>query len=290
MRTYKVDFEQIRQDPKMANLIQALERGFEKFGIGFYLVGAVSRDLWMSGIHGIKPRRTTGDIDFAVCINDKGVYEALKDYLITQEGFSSYKENAFVLIDKDGMEVDLLPFGAIEEGDGRVVVQGTGYTSIHVDGFKEVYDDHLPEVELGSNTFKFCSLPGLVLLKMIAWEDRPESRTSDITDISDILNHYFDMHADTIYDEHADIFTDESAAEASLPELAARVMGREIRHIVQRSEKLLTRITNLLQTQTEDVATSRMAEIMVQYFKNSVEGNLRLLQHLKKGFDEQPQG
>jgi len=149
MPTYKINFEQIRQDPKMANLLQALERGFEKFGIDFYLVGAVSRDLWMSGIHGIKPRRTTSDIDFAVCINDKGAYEALKDYLIAEEGFSPYKENAFVLIDKDGMEVDLLPFGAIEEEDGRVVVQGTGYTSIHVDGFKEVYDDHLPEVENG---------------------------------------------------------------------------------------------------------------------------------------------
>jgi len=125
---------------------------------------------------------------------------------------------------------------------------------------------------------------------MIAWEDRPESRTSDITDISDILNHYFDMHADTIYEAHADIFTDESAAEASLSELAARVMGREIKHIVQRSGKLLARITNLLQTQTKNVASSRMAEIMVQYFKNSVEDNLRLLRHLKKGFDERIQG
>lgn len=287
MRTYKVNFEQIRQNPKITNLLQALERGFEKFGIDFYLIGAVSRDLWMSGIHGIRPRRTTGDIDFAICINDKGVYEALKDYLITQEGFHSYRENAFVLIDKDGMEVDLMPFGAIEEGDGRVVVQGTGYTSMHVEGFKEVYQDHLPEVEMGGHTFKFCSLPGLVLLKMIAWEDRPESRASDITDISDIINHYFDMHADVIYEEHSDIFTDQSVAVASLPELAARVMGREIRHIVQQNTKLLARITNLLEAQTKDLATSRMAEIMVQYFKNSIEDSLRLLQYLKKGFDEQ---
>ena len=48
----------------------------------FYLVGAVARDVWMSGIHKIAPRRTTTDIDFAVLINDKGTYEALKEYLI----------------------------------------------------------------------------------------------------------------------------------------------------------------------------------------------------------------
>jgi predicted nucleotidyltransferase len=290
MPIYKINFEQIRQDTRMDDLLQALERGFQKFGIDFYLVGAVSRDMWMAGVHGIRPRRTTGDVDFAVCIQDKGVYEALKDYLITQEGFSPNKENAFVLIDKAGMEVDLLPFGAIEEEDRRVIVQGTGYTSIHVDGFKEVYDNSLPEVEMGGHTFKFCSLPGIVLLKLIAWEDRPEARVDDITDISDLLNHYFDMHADTIYEEHADIFTDDNAAEATLPELAARVMGREIRAIAQRDEKLLARITNLLRTQSADAATSRMAPIMVGYFNNTVEDNLRLLQHLKKGFDEQLSG
>jgi hypothetical protein len=30
-----------------------------------------------------------------------------------------------------------------------------------------------------------------------------------------------------------------------------------------------------------------MAEIMVQYFNNTIEENLRLLQYLKTGFDEQ---
>ena len=48
-------------------MLEALERGLGKFGI-----------------------------DFAVYINDKRVYEALKEYLITQEGFSSYQQNAFV--------------------------------------------------------------------------------------------------------------------------------------------------------------------------------------------------
>lgn len=286
MSTYKLNFEQIRQGEKMDNLLQALERGFEKFGIDFYLIGAVSRDLWMAGIHAIKPGRTTGDIDFAVYINDKGVYEALKEYLITTEDFSTYKENAFVLIDKEGLEVDLLPFGALEDEDRRVVVQGTGYTSIHVDGFKEVYDSNLPEVEMGGHKFKFCSLPGIVLLKMIAWQDRPEARTSDITDISDVLNHYFNMHADEIYERHADIFTDGSETDATLTELAARVMGREIKSIAQRDGKLLARIANLLNVNTANAATSKMAEIMATYFDNTLEESLRVLQHLKLGFQE----
>lgn len=285
MSTYKLNFEQIRQDEKMDSLLQALERGFEKFGIDFYLVGAVSRDVWMAGIHGLKPRQTTGDIDFAVYINDKGVYEALKEYLITKEGFIPYRKNPFVLIGKEGMQVDLLPFGAIEDHGRRVNLRDGGY--ICVDGFKEVYDNRLPEVEIGGHKFKFCSLPGIVLLKMIAWEDRPEIRSGDIIDISDVLNHYWDMHSNEIYENHNDIFTEEGLESITTTELAARVMGREIKIIAKRDEKLLARIANLLAVNTADARTSKMAEIMVQYFDNTLEDNLRLLQHLKTGFDEQ---
>lgn len=285
MSTYKLNFDEIRQTGNLGVMLEALERGFEKFGIDFYLVGAVSRDVWMTGIHKIKPQRTTGDIDFAVYINDNGLYETLKEYLIMEEGFSPYHQNAFVLIYKDGTEVDLLPFGAIEDENRRVTVHGTGYTSIHVDGFREVYADGLPEVEIGSHSFKFCSLPGIVLLKMIAWEDRPEVRGSDILDISHVLHYYFEIHSEEIYENHTDIFTDSESA--TLTELAARVMGREIKIIAQRNKKLLERLANLLQINTANAATSKMAEIMVQYFNNTIEDNLRLLQYLKTGFDEQ---
>lgn len=107
-------------------MLSALERGFAIFGIDFYLVGAVARDVWMSGINKIEPRRTTGDMDFAVLINNKGTYEALKEYLINTEGFNPYKGNSFVLIWKDKTEVDLLPFGAIEDEDGKVTASGLG--------------------------------------------------------------------------------------------------------------------------------------------------------------------
>ena len=75
MNSYKIKYEQLRQQPEITAMLSALERGFKIFGIDFYLVGAVARDVWMSGINKIAPRRTTDDIDFAVLINDKGTYE-----------------------------------------------------------------------------------------------------------------------------------------------------------------------------------------------------------------------
>jgi predicted nucleotidyltransferase len=283
MANYKVSFEQIRQQPGLTDLLKALERGFSKFGVDFYLVGAVSRDIWMNGVNKIAPKRTTGDIDFAVFINDKGVFEQLYSYLIAEEEFSPYKGNAFVLIYKDGTEIDLLPFGEIEDETRRVTVTGTGYTSVHVDGFREVYENDLPEIELGEHQFKVCTLPGIVLLKMIAWDDRPEARRDDILDISDILHHYFDMRKDIIWDEHFDLFEDEGA---ELPNIAAKVMGREIKAIASRSNHLHDRIESILNANTIVAETSKMAGIMVEYYQNTAEENLRLLRFLKAGYEE----
>jgi len=48
MSTYKISFKQLRQEAHLSEMLDALERGLEKFNIDFYLVGAVARDVWMT--------------------------------------------------------------------------------------------------------------------------------------------------------------------------------------------------------------------------------------------------
>jgi predicted nucleotidyltransferase len=283
MSSYKITFEQLRLQKELDQLIAALERGFGHFGIDFYLVGAVSRNVWMSGIHNLSPRRTTNDIDFAVLINDKGIFEAIKEYLVTIEGFSPYNGNSFVLIWKDGTQVDLLPFGDIEDQDRRVTIQGKGYTSIYVDGFREVYEEGLPEITVGeSNTFKVCTLAGIIVLKLIAWDDRPEVRRDDILDISDILHHFFAMNDDMIWDEHNDLFTEDP----DLLLVAARVVGRLIKKIVDRNDKLRERITQILSTNSGEPEQSRMGAIMTEYFNKTVEDCTHIIKEILTGLQE----
>lgn len=281
MKNWKVSFEQLRLAPETGQMLDALQRGLTQFGIDYYLVGAVSRNAWMSGLHNIAPRRTTTDVDFAVFINDKGVYEELKAYLIEKEGFSSYRENAFVLIWKNGLQVDLLPFGAIEDENRKVTVEGTGYTSVDVPGFKEIYKEPLPEIQIDDHRFKCCTLPGIVLLKLIAWDDRPEVRRDDIIDIADILNHFFNMHQEEIYANHLDLFEND---ELELIDMAAIVMGRELRKITSRDKTVFDRIENLLQINTDNVATSKIAIIMTEYFRNTAEDNFKLVAQIKEGY------
>jgi predicted nucleotidyltransferase len=185
--------------------------------------------------------------------------------------------------------VDLLPFGAIEDEDGKVTTSGLGLTNISLQGFTEIYEEGLPELELseessgeGKHQFKFCTLPGIVILKLIAYDDRPEKRRDDINDISDILNHFFNMYDNEIWENHHDLFEEE----ADLKHIAARVMGREMNKIAKRNEKVFNRIEGILNANTDDMPNSKMGAIMIEYFDNTVEDNVLLLQHLKQGFTE----
>ena len=284
MNTYKINYNQLRQQPEISEMLTALERGLAKFKVDFYLVGAVARDVWMNAINKIEPRRTTGDIDFAVFINNIETYDELREHLINEEGFFPYKGNNFVLIWKSRTQVDLLPFGAIEDENGRVTTNGIGLTNISLQGFIEIYEEGLPELNLeGEHQFKFCTLPGIVLLKMIDFDDRPEHRRDDVKDISDILNHFFDMYDEEIWANHSDLFGEE---EIDLKHLAARVMGREIKKIAKRNPKLYERVDSILKRNTDDIPNSRMAIIMVEYFKNTIEENVNLLHQIKNGFEE----
>jgi predicted nucleotidyltransferase len=282
MNLYKVKYDQIRQLPEVSDMLFALERGFQQFGIDYYLVGAVARDVWMNAINNLPISRVTKDIDFAVLINDKGTYAQLIAYLISNEGFASYKGNAFVLIWKDKKQVDLLPFGNIEDEDGTVTIIGTGLTSISLQGFTEVYENGLPEINLEDrHQFKLCTIPGIVILKLIAWHDRPEIRSDDIKDICHLLNHYFDMHSEHIYDYHNDLFDDENV---SLIQIAAIVMGREMKTIAQRNLALQQRINTILEINITNGNNSQIAKLMQQYFGNTVEENITLLKYIILGF------
>lgn len=282
MSTYKINFKQLRQRPDFLEMLAALERGFAAFNVDFYLVGAVARDVWMTAIHEIPPNRITRDIDFAVFIEDKGTYESLKRYLIEIEHFQPSKENNFVLLWQGRMQVDLLPFGNIEDENAKVSLEGTGLTSLNMPGFKEIYESGLPEVELnGEHRFKFCTLPGIVILKLIAWEDRPEIRRDDLKDILTILTHFFEMHTDQIYEHHSDLFGDD---DFGLDLIAARVMGREMKKIAIRNKKLYERLTNLLEKNTVDVNTSEIGKIMANWANTTVAESLKPLVEIQLGF------
>jgi len=177
-------------------------------------------------------------------------------------------------------------FGQAQDTDGRVATSGIGLASISLVGFREVYKYGLPELILeDKHTFKFCTLLGIVLLKLIPWDDGSEARRDDIKDISDILHRFFDMYAEIIYENHNDLFENHND---NLAYIAAQVLGREIKKIADRNPILHQRINRILTENTDAFENSRIGQIMTEYFENTIADNVLLLRQLKQGFEARP--
>lgn len=277
--SYKINFESLRQEG-LKPLFEALERGFKALHIDFYLVGAIARDTWFAH-HGILPLGTK-DVDFAVFIPSKENYEKLKVYLHDKEGFGTSTQNQFVLFSPQGLEVDLLPFGEIEV-EGKVMMEGKGMAKIAINGFREVYECGTDIVEFeNKQSFKVCTLPGIVILKLIAFDDRPEIRQNDIKDITLILKHYFDIETDIIYELHNDLFEEDR----DTPLIAARVLGRQMKNILKRSFDLEKRIINILKNEIDNPEKSKIAELMVAGTNNTIMDAIEILKEILNGIKD----
>lgn len=279
MSIYKISFKQLRQD-NLIYTFPAFERAFKKMQIEVYLIGALARDTWFAekGIRALG----TKDIDFAVLVPDKNKFNELKDYLITVENFRETK-NEYTLIDTKGYQVDLLPFGDLDI-EGKKIIDSQGHVHTNVSGFKEVYEEATEVVVFdGKFHFKVSSLAGIVILKLIAWDDRPEMRSQDIKDISLIIQHYFKLEEELIFNNHSDLFDIE---DYDLTRLAARALGREMSTVLNRNELLKQRILHILASNLGSINKSIVAILFENESGDTVTYQYEILKELLKGIEE----
>ena len=222
-------------------VFDALEDAFEKLSIDFYLIGAVARDIWYATGNAIST--ATRDVDFAVFIANHEDYDALRKFLVQEKNFVESRTNAFTVVSPEGLIVDILPFGEIEIDD-KINFAGEGLTSININGLEEVYNSGTANIEFeNGHAFAVATLPAIVLLKLISFDDRPEQRLKDARDIASIIQNYFDLQSDNIYENHNDLFDDDNF---TLQKASALVIGREIKTIVESNTVLKERITRIL--------------------------------------------
>ncbi|MFV8467383.1 hypothetical protein [Flavobacterium sp. LB1P62] len=91
------------------------------------------------------------------------------------------------------------------------------------------------------------------------------------------------MYADQIYEKHNDLFGDK---DINLNWIAAKVLGRDMGKIAQLNEDLFLRIKKILKKNTTDIHSSDIAKIMAEFFQNTIEENVKLLEQVKIGYLE----
>lgn len=282
--TYRVSFKQLQQENLKATFV-AFQKAFQVLDIDCYIIGALARDTRFAQ----KGKRALGtkDVDFAVLVLDFNQYQELKTYLIKDGGFHESKVNKYSLFDPQGQQVDLLPFGAIEIEDNQFI-DATGVIHADVSGFKEVYEAATEEVSFEDEyNFKVSTLAGITILKLLAFDNQPEVRSKDIRDIGTILNYYFELESEMIYDSHSDLF---SKDDRSLEEIAARVLGREMRVVLNRSALLKKRVLTILTKDTASLEESVIGRILVPIMNlrsTSIEETVNLLKEIINGITDE---
>ena len=265
--------------PYFKEVFDTIDEVMIKLKVPYYLIGASAIALELLK-DGIKPNRGTKDIDFAIMIASIKEYQAIVEELANY-GFNKVEAPWTLYNEKFNVVIDLLPFGEIEEN--FTINFDKRHTDLHMLGFKEVLQN--PEsVQIEDKSLKIPSLAGMVILKLIAWSDRPEERDNDLYDILRIIEHYFDLNFDEIVENHNDIFPEEDDLDQF--KIAARVLGRKASKFLNISEFINYRI---LKTINENVTDAKNSPIAKQWIKDkewNLEYAVKILEEFKLGLIE----
>jgi len=177
--------------------------------------------------------------------------------------------------------VDLLPFGKIGES-GYIHFKDKFDTQLSILGFNEVFNSKIV-ADFGDDLqIKLATLPGLCILKLLAWNDKPEIRSYDIEDIYSIIINLFEMESEVIYKHHLDLFDNDFTEVFA----GARVLGRQMAEIMNTSKELKDRITDILEQQTSNPDKSRMGLIIAQKYDIELENAVLSLKEMLKGITD----
>lgn len=245
-------------DKEITGVIKILKKVFDELDISAYLIGAQARDVWFSS----QSTRSTQDVDWVIAHSDENIFKGLQKKLINEYKFST-TNNPLKFKSPNGIEVDLIPFDYIDIP--------------HFIGLNEVFERGIEKVTFDDEElYNIASLPSIVLLKLIAWNDNPENRSKDIEDINFILKH-FDIYTDDCFE----LFTEIE------PELiSARVIGRKIGYIIGNSIELKQRLIEIIKNQISQPHKSPMIRLMLSKSEKTELFIINQLQEVLKGINE----
>jgi predicted nucleotidyltransferase len=104
--------------------------------VPYYLAGATARDLLLEHAHGINPGRDTRDLDLAIMLADWEAFELTRSALIESGHFAPLNDVLHKLRFNGTYELDLIPFGAIEQADRTIAWPPDGEVVMGVFGFR----------------------------------------------------------------------------------------------------------------------------------------------------------
>jgi predicted nucleotidyltransferase len=243
---------------------------FAPLDLPIMLVGAGARILTFDRFY--KPGRFTEDLDIATQIPDWLTFETVTQAMTKAESalFQATKIPHRFQHLATGKIIDVVPFGPISEPDQRL--RWPDGNEMYVAGFQEALSQ---AIVFDDVAIPVVSLPGFIVLKLFAWNDRGKdkgSKSKDQQDIEFVLRYYEDEEG--VYSgDSPGLMTRLANGEVQFLHAAIYLLGKDIRAIfcAQTLEQLTPIFEALLKNVDPDDLTD--AEQRLITLRQSIESD-----------------
>ena len=250
-------------DPSIVRVLRTLDPIAREADCAYFVAGATARDLILVNVHGLRPGRATRDIDFGIAVENWDRFAFLKERLVGTGVFTSDRRalqrmTYFDRAARFSMPVDLIPFRGVTTAGGAIEWPPSRDIVMNVAGFEEALASSV-SIQLEEDlAVRVASIPGLMILKLVAWSDRGRETDKDAADIYRLLTAYADAgNTDRLYDQEMELL---EAAGFDMQLAGARLLGRDVAQLCAPAAMTLARSV-LDSEQTFERLTSDMVRI-----------------------------
>jgi predicted nucleotidyltransferase len=177
-------------------------------------------------------------------------FASLKQRLVTTGVFTSDRRALQRLTYSDraagfSIPIDLIPFRGVTAADGTVGWPPSRDIVMNLAGFEEALASSIP-IQIEENLIvRVASIPGLMILKLVAWSDRRLEADKDAADIYRLLTAYADAgNTDRLYEHEMALL---EAVGFDMELAGAELVGHDVAQLC--SPPTLALIRSVLETE-----------------------------------------
>jgi len=252
-------------NPLLKELLKKLTDYFQSIGSDFYVIGATARDIILSGIHNQISSRRTIDLDIAIAIKDWDKFEQISKELCEIDGFHKPNKQKQLFLYKQIFKLDIVPFGEVAKADNNIYWPPEEEFAMSAVGFAKVANKALDVTIDDEFTVKVASLPGICILKLIAFNDRKNKTNKDADDLAFIIENYLEINIERVAAEHYDIYEVENFNTFTA---GATLLGRDIKAILGANAETIQPFIKILEVELKLEDESPLMNQMIETHKS----------------------
>lgn len=267
-------------DEALFDVMSVFSRAAESIEASWLVVGATARILLLENIYGLPQGRATQDVDFGVQVGDWAQYKALCEHLKEQGVDATARRPEKRFKTKRDMVFDLVPYGGVEDGKGRVFWPPDDDDVMTVSGFGSAAEAAITVVVNKQLTVPVISPCGLCELKLFAWEERhKQQHGKDAQDIAYIIRHIETLYpAEKLFNDYM------PAVEAAGYDITLAGMfqlGKDMAIMLNDEENQL--LSTLVKNELVQQDDSVLCRELQRYSHDSIEVTIEKMQYIHIG-------